>query len=193
MCSLSIPLSVHLSILQMLSRKTQRGHHQGGRTPQWGGCDKSSDGVGRQWWEGSRPGRWGGTACIYPGSPAGRPQPRPPALRLGPASPVWEAAQPFNPHLPSTLPGARRQQWAGTKTWLAHTLHPLELGEWRIVETRELESEASLQAEDKGRQKTKAAQWRPRMRGWGAPGQWGSVGRRQKMPLATWGTGDQDV
>lgn len=93
-CSLSIPLSVRLSILQMLSRKTQRGHHQGGRTPQWGGCDKSSEGVGRQWWEGSRPGRWGGTACIYPGSPAGRPQPHPPALRLGPASRVWEAAQP---------------------------------------------------------------------------------------------------
>lgn len=136
LCSLSIPLSVCLSILQMLSRKTQRGHHQGGRTSQWGGCDKSSEGVGRQWWAGSRLGRWGGTACIYPGSPAGRPQTCPPALRLGPTSPVWEAAQPFSPHLPSTLPGARRQQWAGTKTWLAHTLHPLELGEW-IVEEQE--------------------------------------------------------
>ena len=59
--------------------------------------------------------------------------------------------------------------------------YPAPSGAWRVENsrgTRELESEASLQAEDKGRQKTKAAQWRPRMPGWGAPGQWGSVGRR---------------
>ena len=128
---------------------------------------------------GGQPPRALGRDCLHLPRKPRRPTPAPPSSsEAGASFPGVGGSSALNPHLPSTLPGARRQQWAGTKTWLAHTLHPLELAGENSGGTRELESEASLQAEDKGRQKTKAAQWWPRMRGWGAPGQWGSVGRR---------------
>lgn len=118
----SIHPFVCLSILKMLSRKTRRGRHQGGHTPQWRDCEKHSEGAGRRWWEGSPLGRWGGTACTYPGSPAGGPQPRPPALRPSPASPGVGGS--------SALQLSSPRHWETAVCGHQHTagwLHPPEL------------------------------------------------------------------